>query len=75
MLFLTLKKIRIVKIAHPQIPNTIQKIDPPQPHFAFPLPLVGVPTHPLMLFGKPCISHNGKTWHSYTLPKEDQKNI
>ena len=26
-------------------------------------------------FLKSIISYNDETWHSYTLPKEDQKNI
>ena len=51
MLFLVLKRVRIVKITPPHI-STIRQ----PPPVKFPIPLTGRNSlHPLTLFGKPCI--------------------
>ena len=50
-LFLALKKVRIVEITPSQVPFTWKKI-PPSSKIYDPPPLP--PTHPLLLFGKPC---------------------
>ena len=50
VMFLALKKVRMVKITSPQVPTTRSTRPPPRPSLAkFP-----IPPNPLTLFGKPC---------------------
>ena len=49
VMFLALKKVRMVKITSPQIPTTRSNRPPLLPLAKFP-----IPPNPLTLFGKPC---------------------